>query len=174
MLIRAATEADRDSIAALHLASWRDSYGGVLPDSVLRDELPGFMAAKWALRRFDGPDVTLVAERDGLLGFVCALTDRAPPLIDNLHVRPGHRGGGVGGRLLRAANSALAARGFDGSTLTVLEQNTRAHRFYLAQGGTDVGRVRESLAGRPVEARRILFDLSGFRSEGAPGLNAAP
>ncbi|WGH80370.1 GNAT family N-acetyltransferase [Jannaschia sp. GRR-S6-38] len=95
-----------------------------------------------------------------MTGFACALTDRDPPLIDNLHVRPGLRGGGTGGRLLAAIKAALAEAGFARAYLTVLEENAAAHRFYLAHGGVDEGAVDDMLVGHPVRARRIGFGLT--------------
>ncbi|MEM9795903.1 MAG: GNAT family N-acetyltransferase [Pseudomonadota bacterium] len=159
-MIRPATEADRAAIVALHLASWQDSYGIELPDAVLRDVLPGYLSEKWARRRFGPPMLTLVSEgTDGLTGFVCALTDRTTPLIDNLHVRPGLRGAGTGGQLLAAMKTALKAAGFQRADLTVLERNPRALSFYLAHGGRDEGAEDDRLVGRPVRVLRIGFDL---------------
>ncbi|SDZ05864.1 Ribosomal protein S18 acetylase RimI [Jannaschia faecimaris] len=159
-MIRLATAADREAICALHLASWQDSYGGELPPAYLRDVLPDAMAKKWATRSFAAPEMTFVAEEEGrLVGFVCALTDRDPPLIDNLHVRPDQRGQGTGGALMSAVKDALAADGFDHAYLTVLESNSRALAFYLARGGRDEGTVDDFLVDQPVKARRIGFDL---------------
>ncbi|WP_298429229.1 GNAT family N-acetyltransferase [uncultured Jannaschia sp.] len=161
MLIRAATEADRDAIVALHLASWQSSYGIVLPARVLSDVLPDYLAVKWAPRGFGPDQPTLVAEAGGeVLGFVCALRDVAPPLVDNLHVHPTARGRGTGAQLLAAINKALAATGAAASTLTVLEANTRAIAFYRAQGGRDAGPEDDMLVGHPVKVRRFLFDLA--------------
>lgn len=160
MLIRQAVAGDRDAITALHLASWQDAYVNELPGEVLRDEVPGYLRDKWLARRLAGPEVTLVAEAAGTLaGFVCALTDCDPPLIDNLHVRPDLRGGGTGARLLRSVRTALRAERFGHAYLTVLESNPRALAFYLREGGTDEGPVEDRLAGRPVRARRVGFAL---------------
>nr|WP_281494196.1 GNAT family N-acetyltransferase [Jannaschia sp. S6380] len=118
------------------------------------------MDAKWAARTFAPPEVTLVAFTDDeLTGFVCALCDRDPPLIDNLHVRPDLRGGGTGAKLLAAIRVALRAAGFARAYLTVLESNPRALAFYLANGGLDEGSVEDVMVGRTVRARRIGFDL---------------
>lgn len=159
-MIRRATSADRAAIRDLHLASWQDSYGADLSAAYLRDDLPAAMDAKWAARSFAPPELTLVAEELGqITGFACALTDRDPPLIDNLHVRPGLRGGGTGAKLLAAMKETLAGAGFTNAYLTVLQSNPRALAFYLANGGTDEGPVDDTLVGHPVRARRIGFDL---------------
>nr|WP_275296991.1 GNAT family N-acetyltransferase [Jannaschia sp. Os4] len=116
------------------------------------------MAAKWRARRFAWPEAILVADGpDGLDGFVCALADRDPPLIDNLHVRPGAQGRGTGARLLRAVRDVLAERGLPRAYLTVLESNPRGLAFYLREGGVDEGPVGDTLVGHPVRARRIGF-----------------
>lgn len=160
-MIRHATAADREAIAALHLASWQASYGVVLPEAVLRDVLPGYLARKWEARGFGPDQVTLVAAgAAGLDGFACALTDRPVPLIDNLHVRPSRRGGGIGAALLAALLDALRAAGAAAAELTVLERNPRAHAFYLRHGGRDIGGEDDRLAGRPVRVRRVRFDLA--------------
>ena len=160
-MIRRATPDDRAAIRDLHLASWQSSYGGVLPEGYLRDDLPADMAAKWAARTFVPPELILVDYTDDeLTGFACALTDRDPPLIDNLHVRPDLRGGGTGTELLAAMKVALLEAGFDRAYLTVLAENDRAHRFYLRHGGVDEGAVDDNLVGHAVEARRIGFRLA--------------
>ena len=157
-MIRAATGADRDAVRALHLASWQANYRGTLPDDYLRDALPAEVAAKWAARSFEWPEVTLLEEGpDGPAGFVCALADRAVPLVDNLHTRPGLYGRGTGARLLRAVRAALAERGFERCTLTVLESNAAGLRFYLREGGRDEGPEEDMLVGHPVRVRRIGF-----------------
>ncbi|GIT92812.1 hypothetical protein JANAI62_32700 [Jannaschia pagri] len=159
--IRPATARDRRAIIALHLASWQSSYGIELPQHVLSDVLPGYLADKWTGRTFGADQVTLVAEvpNGDVAGFVCALTDRAVPLIDNLHVDPARRGGGLGKRLLQAVNAALAEQGFRQSELTVLSRNTRAYAFYLANGGEDEGEEPDTLVGKAVRVRRIAFAL---------------
>lgn len=160
-LQRHATDADRPAIMALHLASWQATYGIELSLAVLRDTLPGFLSGKWAKRAFGPDQVTLVLEEpEGLVGFVCALTDRPVPLIDNLHVAPSHRGRGFGARLLSAVNAELAARGHTQSELTVLSRNTRAYAFYLAHGGEDEGEEDDDLVGKSVKVRRIGFALT--------------
>ncbi|WP_218904101.1 GNAT family N-acetyltransferase [Allostreptomyces psammosilenae] len=59
-----------------------------------------------------------------------------PILLDQLHVRPGHLGGGIGGALLRRSFAWAAARhpGRD-VYLEVLRENAPAIAFYTRQGG---------------------------------------
>jgi GNAT superfamily N-acetyltransferase len=55
-----------------------------------------------------------------------------------LVVHPAHRGDGVGGRLLQAAEAAARARGCTVLELTSSAHREAAHRFYLAAGYDDV------------------------------------
>jgi ribosomal protein S18 acetylase RimI-like enzyme len=60
--------------------------------------------------------------------------DAARGVVEDLYVRPGARGEGVGSALLAAAESALAAAGADVVVLEVLADNAAARRFYDRQG----------------------------------------
>ena len=166
-MIRDAGEADRDALRALHLASWRANYGVALPEAYLREVLPGVMAEKWAAFPLDRSAVTLVADgEDGIGGFVRADVDPVPPLIDNLHTRPGLYGRGIGAALLRAARDRLAARGFARCWLTVLERNPRALAFYRREGGVEEDAYEEDFLGFRVRVRRI-----GFATMADPGFD---
>ncbi|MFB6304129.1 MAG: GNAT family N-acetyltransferase [Haloferacaceae archaeon] len=54
--------------------------------------------------------------------------------VRNLYVRPDHRGCGVGGRLLDAAERALADEGADVVALEAMAANDDARRFYERRG----------------------------------------
>ena len=95
--IRAATIADADAIAALHAASWRSAYRGILSDSTLGPALDDERRSHWRgeLAAMAPADTVLIA--DGL-GFVAAWAegDRGfGAYIDNLHVHPERRSGAV-------------------------------------------------------------------------------
>ena len=158
--IRAATDADRDAIAALHLASWRDAYVDALPERYREGALAEDLAARWAGRTFAPPMVTLVAEgAAGLDGFVCCFADRDPPYIDNLHVRPGLRSKGTGAALMSALFAELRGQGRTACALTVLEDNPSARRFYARLGGVEGAARGTELMGHPVREVPVTFDL---------------
>lgn len=142
-LIRPALAVDRDRIAALHTASWQDSYRGVLPDHCLGPELAGQHLALWQ-KIFADPvpgRLLLVATRKGAVeGFIASLPDRDDPgrdFIAALHVSPEARGHGIGARLMREWSDRLAAIGRTRAWLIVAEQNTRARAFYRRLGGVE-------------------------------------
>ena len=55
-------------------------------------------------------------------------------VVENLFVAPDHRDGGVGSRLLDAAESALVADGAETVVLDVMAGNEAARRFYRRHG----------------------------------------
>lgn len=140
--IRAATCADVDAIAALHVASWRSTYRGILLDEFLDGPVEENRLNLWR-SRLENPGaaqiVLLTEGADGLDGFVCLLLDHGPhrhSYIDNLHVAARCRGRGLGKRLMQAAASAIpATHAAQPVSLTVFEQNRAACAFYERIGG---------------------------------------
>lgn len=145
--ITAAGGGDADAIAALHAASWRATYRGILPDDFLDHQAAANRLQEWRLR-LAAPAATqlvLKAVRGGeLCGFACTFLDADPDwgaLLDNLHVRPDLTGGGIGALLLDATIARVRdARPGSALHLWVFEANTGARRFYERHGGQPVER----------------------------------
>src|SRR5262249_8815044 len=106
---RAAGAADAAAIAAIHTASWRDAYAGILDRDFLAGRIEEDRLALWTERLERPPETQLVeaAEEDGrLVGFICAHRNADPrwgSWIDNLHITPQMRGRKIGEGLLRRA-----------------------------------------------------------------------
>ncbi|WP_459194031.1 GNAT family N-acetyltransferase [Halosimplex sp. J119] len=91
----------------------------------------------------------LVAVEDGeTVGFVMFTLDRGSyemevtqGVVENLYVRPGHRGEGVGSELLTTAERRLDELGADTVALEAMATNRDARRFYRRHG-YDVHRVQ--------------------------------
>lgn len=139
MKLRTATRRDAAGIAALHTASWRSAYRGLVPERRLGAGLENDRRWRWRvlLATMTARDVVLVAdEGEQLVGFIAIWTDRsAPALIDNLHVAPELRGKGIGELLLRAAARGLRARKIKRTFLWAFVANGPALRFYKRLGG---------------------------------------
>ncbi|GAA1147649.1 ribosomal protein S18 acetylase RimI-like enzyme [Kitasatospora gansuensis] len=137
--IRPGTAADAPAVAALHSASWLTTYAGMVPAEALGDGLAEERRELWELRLtvdYGEPANTpllLLAERgpelDGFAYLVPQPDGRV--LLDNLHVRPGLTGGGIGSRLLAACRAHCPDRTL---YLEVLQANTRAIAFYERAG----------------------------------------
>ena len=163
--IRAATLADAEAIASLHASSWRETYRDVLSEHFLAHEVTENRRRLWQERlRQPADDQRAFVARHGdeLCGFACVFLDRDPVhgvLLDNLHVRPGLTGQGIGGRLLTEVR-ALTSRERPGHTLHlwVFATNLRARRFDERCGGVAVEQqVVEVLPGVLVEEVRYVW-----------------
>ncbi|WP_157974545.1 GNAT family N-acetyltransferase [Lewinella sp. IMCC34183] len=156
---RSATPFDAPRIAELHASSWQENYRGAMSDHYLDAEAPAERLSVWT-GRFSAEDkslrVWLAEEEDILAGFCCVVlgeSERDGTLLDNLHVRAGYRGTGIGRYLLNwAAEEVLAYDPAGKLYLWVLEQNTSAMDVYRHLGGTP--------------GRRELRHLSGMAPEG--------
>lgn len=148
MTFRHATAQDAVAIAALHTLSWQVAYRGVFSDYYLDQEAAQERLQAWEARFANPPAdlwVLLAEEEDTLLGFVCLTPQEEPAhgvMLDNLHVRAGQQGKGIGKKLLRRAHEWVKQQ-FPGQPmfLYVLQANTPAIAFYEAIGGqleTDV------------------------------------
>ena len=146
MTIRRAHSSDCRAIAELHAASWRFAYRGALSDDYLAGDIVSDRNRLWNARLSEpsADQYVAVAERDGVLeGFACVFfrEDKAwGSLLDNLHVRQDTHRRGLGSTLLRdvAAQCAVQAR-TAGLYLWVLQDNTRAQRFYAHHGARNIG-----------------------------------
>ncbi|WP_226780845.1 GNAT family N-acetyltransferase [Oceaniglobus trochenteri] len=154
MILAPATPGDLDAIRALHQASWASAYRGMVPDEALGAPLEDHMARTWASL----PEgVTLARDKDRLLGFVRLKPNKGWPYVDNLHVAPDLRGGGVG----RALMGAMADQADGRLWLTVLADNLGARCFYGRLGGVEGARMTETLLGRPVTTFPVIWNHLG-------------
>jgi GNAT superfamily N-acetyltransferase len=171
--IRTATTGDAGTIAALHTASWRATYPGMMPGAFLDGPVVAEHQREWTARL--GPEwagagcqpYVAVAEEEGdLAGFVCLLDE--PPhgvLLDNLHVHPGRTGSGIGRALLLHAFDWVAAhRPGCGLSLWVLAGNAGAMRFYERHGGrSGPHRLERFEAGFEVEDVQYTWPAEAVR-----------
>nr|WP_248291435.1 GNAT family N-acetyltransferase [Neoroseomonas marina] len=158
-MFREARAADAPAIAALLTECWQDAYAGLLPAALLRHRLPALHREAWAAHfGAPRPGIVLLAEgSDGLRGFCAAWLEGDEAYVDNLHLRPGLRGGGVGRGLLGRAVAALAARGATRAALTIIDGNEGALRFYQRLGGVAGAPYPDLLHGEAVTYRRIAW-----------------
>lgn len=163
---RPAHASDCAIIAALHTASWRHAYRGILPDAYLDGAIAEERLALWEKRLSpSGIDrrLILVAEDlRGLAGFVCVLPDAEPEwgaCLDNLHVRPDIHGCGLGRRLFAEAACWLVSREPGRPLhLWVFEANRTARGFYDRFGGEVVAHtVKRMPGGADIASLRYLW-----------------
>ena len=99
--IRIAQLEDSVAIAAVHAASWRSSYRGILSDESLNEKLESERLSIWK-RRLGFPKtnqyVTVAEQESQIVGFACAFgaeDELLGTMLDNLHVLPSQKGKGI-------------------------------------------------------------------------------
>lgn len=157
MPIREAGPSDAAAVATVHVRSWRAAYRGIVPDAYL-DSLDVEERTEVWRGRLSAPDAptVLVAEEGAVVAFACFRPwsggEKDPSVtaeLAALYAVPEVWGRGVGRELLAATVAAMAAAGFRGAGLWVLEANHRARSFYEAAGWRpDGSSVSEETEGR--------------------------
>ena len=161
-----ATLHDYKDIAALQTESWRSAYRGILPVSYLDGPILKERETHWQNLIFSAGGkrrgVFLAKDCATLIGFVCVLLDEEPAWgarLDNIHVRPAHKGRGTGRLLFRSAAEWVSRCEPQWPMhLFVFEANHPARRFYEALGGKVVEQyAQKTPAGVVVPSLRFLW-----------------
>ncbi|PZW48798.1 hypothetical protein C8P66_104216 [Humitalea rosea] len=173
--IRRARPEDAPAIGAVHVAAWRATYAGILPDT--------FLAGLSARRVATGYLRDLVSRRDGHAIFVAtasgpdrpAAPEAGPQIvgfcsggrarghgladgeIETLYLMEDWHEHGVGRRLMRAMAAHLSAIGCRNAMLWVLSKNPTRF-FYSHLHGKVVATDQTLVAGQRVEQRAMLWD----------------
>jgi ribosomal protein S18 acetylase RimI-like enzyme len=157
---------DAEELARVHVASWRETYRGLLADAFLaRMSEPGFTRRFRRLLTDPGDSITLVAaDRHGLVGYAQGGPSRrsAIPLanggeaeVATLYLLRQAQGQGLGARLMTETARALAAQGATSLMISVLRDNIRARGFYEHLGGQP-----EAARQEPGPGGRLLYEVA--------------
>ena len=174
MRIRRATSDDAESLAKVHIDSWRSAYRGLVPHSYL-DGLDYAKRGQYFRKALAArSEETYLAEQEGeILGFLTvgrcrdADVDReATGEIFGIYLAPQHWRKGLGSSLCRFAEETLRSRGFRRATLWVFEANDRARRFYEAMGFRADGASKTLHPGAPLKAVRYGKQLANAKPTG--------
>lgn len=168
MRVRPAVRADAEAIAVVHVASWHETYSGLMPQTVIDARTVPARIERWHRILGTPPpegDSIHVAEIDGqIVGFSGtanprSVADFAAAELSGLYLLAAHHGTGLGAALLRAAVTAARQRGAATLGLWVLTANARARRFYERQGALAVAERAEILDGEPIAEIGYRLDL---------------
>jgi GNAT superfamily N-acetyltransferase len=160
LIIRRAEPSDGPALAELQQATWRETYPGLLPASVLENlELPR-LYRNWRselLRQDDDMDygVFIAESPDGVpIGYATcgaasgrSLATLGQGEIHQLYVKSGHHRRGLGRALLLACARWMLMRGLFSGGLWVVRGNSAARNFYKALGANPQGERRDSMQG---------------------------
>jgi len=173
--IRKARPADAVAIAAVHVAAWRNTYPGILPDAFLAKLSVSRQAVYYdqAIRSGTGVLVAIASGVDvapgsaaRIIGFTTAGRARRSEIsgqllgegeVETLYVLDDWRERGVGRRLLRAAAGHLAEAGCKSAYLWVLRDNP-SRWFYERLGGRSAAEAVVQVAGQGVVQTAFVWD----------------
>ena len=174
--IRRARTTDAIAIAAVHVAAWRSTYPGILPDAFLARLSVPRQAAHYdhAIRSGAGVFVAAASGLDvppgsgpRVIGFTTAGRARtgseiagrrlAEGEIETLYVLDDWRDRGIGRRLLRAAAAHLAETGCRSAFVWVLRDNP-SRWFYERLGGKPAAEAKVPFAGQDVVQTAFVWD----------------
>lgn len=154
MTLRQALPSDDETIAALHIESWRSAYRNILSDDYLDgaifDERRNYWQKSLNALEPDRRFILIAEQQNEAVAFVSVYLDEEPEygaLLHNLHVRPHLKGQGLGKLLMAEAAQWTLSRNVKQMHLWVFETNYEARKFYDALGGEVVEKRLESVAG---------------------------
>ncbi|KAH8552906.1 acyl-CoA N-acyltransferase [Umbelopsis sp. PMI_123] len=138
-----ATDDDLNTLVNIHVASWRYTYRGLVPDTYLDDEVEVERLAHWQeMLPFQDEDHYIMLALDQATGQVVGFVkceyepekEKDMTYVDHLHVLPGWQGAGIGKTLLELAIDWTKAKGLNKIYLYVMEKNENAITFYSNRG----------------------------------------
>ncbi len=143
--IREACVDDARGIAEVHVASWRTTYRGIVPDEHLAQLSVERRAQRWLETLAVGVEVIYVAKDDAehggrVVGFASGGAEREEdmPAYDGelyaVYILQEYHGQGLGQRLVRAIAERLDKHGFNAMLVWVLADNP-SRGFYERLGG---------------------------------------
>lgn len=160
MVVRRARPGEGQRVAALVDASWRATYAGILPDSVVdgRSISDDAGLVEYAIAAGVGGAGVLVAEvGDDLVGtaIVGPADEEGAMLLHMLYVAPDRPGTGIGTALWEATVEEVRAGGASLLLAEVLVGNERARRFFTGRGMAPLATAPQEWFGEAVEVVRL-------------------
>jgi ribosomal protein S18 acetylase RimI-like enzyme len=178
--IRQATEDDAATIAHVHVASWRSTYAGIVPDAYLQSLDVEARAQSWRERLAARKAIFFTAEDDAqVCGFVCGGEMREgiagyDAELYAIYLLRDRQRRGIGRRLTEALVGSLRAAGFRSMGAWVLKRNP-AVQFYESLGAIQIGEKLIEIGGVQLEELALGWpdlDLS-FPRHSAASADAA-
>ena len=151
-LIRRAQVLDAAAIGDVLVETWRNTYAGTLPSSVLVRMQPWKQRRVWESALRAGEPVLVIEDQEaGVVGFASYGANRKRDLtyageVNTLYILPDFQGHGLGRRLLAGAFEALVEEGHLSAVIWVLALNP-SRFFYEAMGGKRIAGRDETLWG---------------------------
>ena len=143
-MVRPAVIDDAAGIANVHVASWRTTYRGLLPEDFLGSLNEEAYTERWRRVMGDGLSRVFVVDQDqAVVGFASCGRERAGETgfsgeLYAIYILDGAQRQGHGRELVRAVAGALREMKLPDMIVWVLRDNTAARHFYERLGGAYV------------------------------------
>lgn len=144
--IRDAVPADAAELAEVHVACWRETYAGLIPQRVLAMLDVDARRHMWRRSIRRGRESTFICTDPGnaIVGFGCSGPVRDVPKsydgeILAIYLLERAQGLGLGRELMRRLAEALIADGRRSAALRVVRDSDKACGFYRHMGGIEAG-----------------------------------
>jgi ribosomal protein S18 acetylase RimI-like enzyme len=160
-IIRPATRDDILALARVHVQSWLETYGGLVPQELLDAITLESRVTQWE-RTFDQPHgIFVTLEEDQIVGFAsCGAAQdflQADGELFTLYLLNSHQHRGLGRALWNAVLEFGQAQKWVSMVVWVLESNILAQGFYKHFGFKLVDRRIEVLRG--VKLPEVAYEL---------------
>ena len=143
-LVRRAETDDAAAIARVHVATWRETYRGMLPEDFLASLSESHYEERWRRTIADhGSGVYVAEDKSEVVAFASGGPERAGEKgfggeLYAIYVMRHAHGLGHGRALVRAVSNGLREAGLSDMIVWVLRENSSARRFYERLGGVYV------------------------------------
>lgn len=149
--IRLAVPEDADRIAQVHIASWRETYHGIIPTRYLEHLSHDKRKQGWRKSLTEGPVFVALDQTNEVIGFANGGPSRGSEGMEGelyaLYLLKTHQGQGTGKRLFDHVLTDLRQQGFSSCVIHVLADNP-SRFFYERFGGRLVFEQRIERGGK--------------------------
>jgi ribosomal protein S18 acetylase RimI-like enzyme len=145
-----------EKLGAMHVASWRETYAGLLPSPMLAGFSVEKRTAAWFEvladpARFNDTAVYLAEDEGEVIGFGSCGQQRDGVLkelgfdgeISAIYILRSHQGHGLRRALMCAMAALPRSRSLGAATLWVLRENAPARGFYERLGGEPIAEKKD-------------------------------
>ena len=152
-MIRSATTEDAESIARVHIASWKSTYQNIVPASYLDQLSLSERTKMWnniLEKRQQGTFVAI--EKQQIIAFADCGSNRNKDLnfegeLFALYLLEGHQGKGLGKKLFFTCTDHLKESGIKSMCTWVLKDNP-SRGFYEKMGGVFIKKITDKIGGK--------------------------
>lgn len=164
--IRNAVESDAHTLGSIYSQSYRVAFKGIIPDNILEDIFSPEKRAEGLMKEleFGNPTNVILFDRDKPIGLLTYGRSKDDSVDDDtieiwrIYLLPSYWGHSLGVELMNWGIYEIQAKGYKKVALWVLEENSRARKFYEKMGFIHDG------TSRVINPGKELIDLKYIKN----------